>query len=156
MVAEELLPREGIATRGEVKEYQGVTRSILYAALITHPDVAFAVSRLTRFNYNPGSKHHRAAERVLDYLQETINYVLQLGEGEIFEIYSDASFTDNTLDRKSSQGMITVLWKGVVAWRACKQTTVTTSTTEAELLALKFTVKEAIYILRLLKSLREE
>jgi hypothetical protein len=48
--------------------------------------VAFAVSRLTRFNYNPGLKHYRAAERVLDYLQETANYTLQLREGEIFKI----------------------------------------------------------------------
>jgi hypothetical protein len=34
-------------------------------------------------------------------------------------------------------------------------TTVTTSTTEAELLALEFTVKKIIYISRLLKSLEE-
>ena len=86
-----------------------MTGSILYTALITHPDVAFAVSRLTRFNHNLGPKHHRAAERVLNYLQETANYALQLGGGETFETYSDTSFADNTLDRKSLQDMIIVL-----------------------------------------------
>jgi hypothetical protein len=156
IITEKLLSREGITTRGEIKKYQGVTGSILYTALITHPNVAFAVSRLTRFNHNPGPKHYRAVERVLNYLQETANYILQLGGGETFKTYSNTSFADNTLDRKSLQDMITVLWKEVVAWRACKQTTVTTSTTEAELLALEFTAKETIYISRLLKSLGEE
>jgi len=41
---------------------------------------------------------------------------------------------------------------GAVAWRANKQDTVTTSSTEAELLALSQTAKEAIYISRLLQA----
>src|SRR5262249_15873436 len=66
---------------------------------------------------------------------------------------SDASFADNTLDQKSSQGYIMLLFGGPIAWRANKQDTVTTSSTEAELLALSQTAKEAIFISRLLKAL---
>ena len=43
-----------------------------------------------------------------------------------------------------------------MAWRANKQDTVTTSSTEAELLALSQTAKEAIYMARLFKALSLE
>jgi hypothetical protein len=46
-----------------------------------------------------------------------------------------------------------MLFGGPVAWRANKQDTVTTSSTEAELLALSQTAKEAIFLSRLLKAL---
>jgi hypothetical protein len=69
---------------------------------------------------------------------------------------SDASFADNILDRKSSQGYVLKLFGGPMAWRANKQDTVTTSSTEAELLALSQTAKESIYLSCLLKALSIE
>ena len=48
------------------------------------------------------------------------------------------------------------LFGGPVAWRANKQDTVTTSSTEAELLALSQTAKETIYLSRLLTALSLE
>ena len=45
------------------------------------------------------------------------------------------------------------LFGGPIAWRANKQDTVTTSSTEAEVLALTQTAKEAIYLSRLLRAL---
>ncbi len=45
------------------------------------------------------------------------------------------------------------LFGGTVAWRANKQDTVTTSFTEAELLAISQTAKEAIYLSRLMQVL---
>jgi hypothetical protein len=45
------------------------------------------------------------------------------------------------------------LFGGIVGWRANKQDTVTTSTTEAELLALAQAAKEALFVSRLLAEL---
>jgi hypothetical protein len=45
------------------------------------------------------------------------------------------------------------LFGGIVGWRANKQATVTTSTTEAELLALSQAAKEAMFVSRLIKEL---
>jgi len=45
------------------------------------------------------------------------------------------------------------LFGGPIAWKANKQDTVTTSSTEAELLALSQTAKEAIFVSRLLKAM---
>src|SRR5207249_3492802 len=94
-----------------------------------------------------------AADRVLRYLQRTRHLALQLGGADDFEIASDASFADNTLDRKSLQVYVMKLFGGIIAWRANKQSTVTTSTTEAELLALCQCAKEAMYVGRLLTEL---
>ncbi|KAF7566879.1 hypothetical protein PtrM4_134700 [Pyrenophora tritici-repentis] len=70
------------------------------------------------------------------------------------QVASDASFADNTLDRKSSQGYAIKLFGGLIAWRSSKQDTVTTSTTEAELLALSQVAKEAIFTSRLISELK--
>lgn len=45
------------------------------------------------------------------------------------------------------------MFGGPIAWKANKQDTVTTSSTEAELLALSQTAKEAIFVSRLLKAI---
>jgi hypothetical protein len=46
------------------------------------------------------------------------------------------------------------LFRGLIGWRASKQETVTTSTTEAELLALSQASKEALFVSRLIKELK--
>jgi hypothetical protein len=154
MAGIELIHNDGLATAAEINRYQQKIGSLLFAAVTTRPDVAFATSRLARFLVNPSTNHQRAADRVLLYLQGTKSKVLQLGQGDGLEVASDASFADNTVDRKSSQGYVIKLFGGLVAWRASKQDTVTTSTTEAELLALSQVAKEALYLTRLLKELK--
>jgi hypothetical protein len=54
---------------------------------------------------------------------------------------SNAAYADN-LDCKSSKGYIFSLFGGPINWKAGKQKTVTTSMTEAELLALLRAAKE--------------
>ena len=101
MATVELLPYDGKAKPQSVTAFQQKTGLILYAAVITRPDIAFAASRLVRFNTNPGPEHHRAADQVLHYLHNTRNLALQLGGEDDFVVASDASFADNSLDRKS-------------------------------------------------------
>nr|XP_036574505.1 uncharacterized protein CTRU02_15530 [Colletotrichum truncatum]KAF6780948.1 hypothetical protein CTRU02_15530 [Colletotrichum truncatum] len=125
---------------------------------MTRPDVAFAASRLARFNQNPGPKHQRAADRALAYLYSTRYLCLEYGcepgsEEDTLIVASDASFADNSLDRKSSQALAMKLFGRLVAWRANKQATVTTSTTEAELLSLSQAAKEALFASRLISAL---
>jgi hypothetical protein len=102
MSKEELLPNEDIASYERITKYQRKNGSLLYAAVITRPDVAFAVSRLSRFITNPRPKHHEGVDRVLHYLKNTRSLALQYGRDDHFRVASDASFADNTTDRKSS------------------------------------------------------
>ncbi|PFH59927.1 hypothetical protein XA68_11696 [Ophiocordyceps unilateralis] len=68
---------------------------------------------------------------------------------------SDASFADN-VDRKSSQGFIIKVFGGAVSFKAGKQDTVTTSTTEAEFLSLAHTAKEVYSFIRLCREIEFE
>ncbi|CCE31040.1 uncharacterized protein CPUR_04891 [Claviceps purpurea 20.1] len=110
MAAVELKPSTTLSTPSQIKKYQRKIGSLQLAAVTTRPDIAFATSRLARFLTNPTQEHHDAADHVLLYLSDT--------------------------RWKSSQGYAIKLFNGLIAWRASKQDTVTTSTTEAELLAL--------------------
>ena len=58
---------------------------------------------------------------------------------------SDAAFADDTVTRRSTEGYLFQLFGGAVDWRSTKQHTVTTSSTEAELLALTHATKEALW-----------
>jgi len=156
MKLRELLPFDSRASRRSINLYQRRIGSILYCAVITRPDVAFAASRLARFNANPSDEHLSAAEHLIRYLLGTKTWALQLGGEDSMETWSDASYADNTIDRKSSQAYVMKLFGGVIGWRANKQDTVTTSTTEAELLSLAQATKEAMFVSRLIKEIGVE
>lgn len=51
--------------------YRKMVGSLLYLASWTRPDIAFAVSELSRFVSNPGDAHLTAAKRVFRYLKNT-------------------------------------------------------------------------------------
>jgi hypothetical protein len=130
---------------------------------MTRPDIAKASSVLAQFLRNPSPKHVAAADRVIAYLLST-KYLAIMFSGEInddtlnfeaypFEIFSDAAFADN-IDRKSSDGYLFMLYGGPVDWKAAKQATVTTSSTEAELLALSATAKDLKWWQRLYRHIQ--
>lgn len=69
------------------------------------------------------------------------------------QFFSDASYGDNP-DRKSLEGYICLLFGGPVDWKTSKQKTVTTSTTEAKLLALSETGRSLCIWARLCHTIR--
>ena len=66
---------------------------------------------------------------------------------------SDAAFIDNTETQRSSDGYLFKLYKGAIDWRAAKQRTVTTLSTEAELLSLSLAVREMIWWTRFFRAI---
>jgi hypothetical protein len=147
----------GIASKSDIKRYQELIGFLLYIAMLFKPDIAFAVSKLSHFLANPGLVHFTAALRVLRYIWFQQFLSIQYGSSEYGSegiiIASDASFADDEKTRKSSQGYIILLFGGLMVWKALKQSTVSTSTTEAEMIALAVTTKEAIAFHRFCKKL---
>jgi hypothetical protein len=137
-----------------VKSYQEKVGSILYVAINTRPDIARAAAELSKYLTNPSPRHGDAADQVIRYLYATrfLSIEYSAESAEILVVASDASFADDAEDRKSSQGYVVKLFGGPIAWKAGKQNTVTTSTTEAELLALDLTAKETYALERLFRD----
>lgn len=156
---ESLMPYDSKATPQEIYAYQQRISSINFAATTTRPDISRASSVLSQYLRNPSPEHIAAANRVLGYLKRTRSLALEYSTPSeentlsqnnnkhesvnTFEVYSNAAFTDNP-SRKSSDGYLFILHGGPIHWKASRQDTVTTSSTEAELLALSRTAKEAL------------
>ena len=75
---------------------------LLYVAVITRLDMAFAVLQLARFLINPEPLYHKVTDKVIHYLIGIKDLALYFGGFNDFEVVSNALFTDNTLDRKNS------------------------------------------------------
>jgi len=69
-------PKDYLASPFEIKEYQKLIGSLMYAMLGSRPDIAFAVSMVSRFAANPTAEHIIAAKRILRYLRGTLTYQL--------------------------------------------------------------------------------
>jgi hypothetical protein len=153
---EELLKHTGEASKQEIKAFQERVGSILYTAIMIRPDVAYAASQLSHHLTNPGAAHFQAAAQVMAYLYRTKHLGIRYGahKGSQLLICGDASFADDRESRRSSQGYIVQLFGGPIIWKAARQATVTTSTTEAELLALEHVAKESVALKRFLYELR--
>jgi hypothetical protein len=50
------------ATPSEINKYQRKIRLLLFTAVTTRLDIAFATLRLARFLTNPSTKHYNAAD----------------------------------------------------------------------------------------------
>jgi hypothetical protein len=139
-----------------VHQYQEKNGSLLWAAIMTRPDIAKTAQFLSEFLTNPSEKHMIAIDKAIAYLYDTRFHAIEYGpvssDAPVFMLASDASFADNS-DRKSSEGYIAKLFNGPIDWQARKQKTITTSTTEAELLAISSASKHVLWWKRLFKSI---
>jgi hypothetical protein len=159
---EELVPYVGQATPQEIYAYQQRVGSLNFAAVITRPDIAYTTSKLSEFLQNPSLKHLAAADQAISYLNRTktlaIQYTIDTASTgtesqQIFLAASDAAFADDKETRRSTGGYLFKLFSGPTDWKSAKQKTVTTSSTEAELLALTYTSKETMWWRRFFQNI---
>jgi hypothetical protein len=126
----------------------------MYLAGATRPDISFAVNKLTRFTSNPGSDHWCALQRVMRYLRGTSTYGLHyIRYPAILEGYSDSNWISDADEIKATSGYIFTNGGAAVSWMSHKQTILTKSTMEAELVALESATTEAEWLKELLMDL---
>ena len=128
----------------------------MYAMVLTRPDIAFAVSRVAKFTNTPHQSHWTAVKRIFRYLSGTIHMGVAY-YGNLLDLslrgYCDADYAGDHDDRKSRIGYLFLIANGAVVWCSKRQGCTTDSTTEAEFVAMAESVKEAIWLRRLLQSL---
>lgn len=137
------------------RDYQHVIGSIMYAAIHTRPDIAFAVGRLSQYLSDPAGHHGQALKSLLRYIRSTVNKGIVYGDSGSSKVigYSDSDYAADKLDRKSILGYVYMLAGGPVSWMSRKQKSVATSTTEAEYMALSTCAKEGMWMVQLLKDM---
>ena len=149
---------DGVSNPVNPSTYQSMVGSLLYAAMATRPDIAQAVSAVSKFNANPDAAHLTAVKRIFRYLKGTVNLALKYEQSDSGALigFSDSDWAGDQDDRRSTTGNMFLLNGGPVSWLSKKQVTVALSTAEAEYVALSQAAQEATWMRRLLSDLRME
>ncbi|KAI2490987.1 hypothetical protein MHU86_23589 [Fragilaria crotonensis] len=162
--------------------YRSVLGALIYAYVVARPDIGYAVTTLARFSDHPAKVHYDALRRVARYLRMTKNWGLfywrnvllsSLPPGD-FKIlipdsslpdfpqvqsstelagYVDAAHATDLVTRRSITGLVFMFCGGPLAYKSKIQSTVSTSSTEAEFLAAVHAAKIAKYLRSILSEL---
>ena len=139
----------------DIPDYGSAIGSLMYAAVGTRPDIAFAVQCLSQFLNNPGPAHWTAVKRVFRYLNGTRNLgIVYRKGGEVEPLgYTDADWGSNPNDRRSISGNVFLLALAAITWQSRKQPTIALSTLEAEYMAESLTARQVIWLRMVLAEL---
>src|SRR5260221_2078835 len=130
-------------------DYQSQIRSIMYAMLGTHPDIAYAVGMLSQYLANPGPDHLNAVNCVLKYLNSMKDYKLIYdGESEEsdFTAYCDSDWAGDPCNHQLTSGYVFKIAGAAVSWSSKKQSSTALSSTKGKYMALTHAAKEALWI----------
>ena len=163
-----LLDQAGDHQQADLTAYQRLIGKLIYLSCGTRPDIAFVVGQLSRHNSDPRTGHLRIAKQVLRYMKGTITLGIEWGNdpaghrsggkyGELGVVgYADSSYAGDLEDRKSITGYCFFLGGAIVTWCSKRQCTVSTSTSEAEYVAVSQSAREGVWIRRFLNELLPE
>lgn len=142
------------------KPYRELVGCLMYASLTTRPDLSAATNYFSQFQSCPTDEHWVHLKRMLRYIKGTLDVglvsrlVYKLDEdAPLLEIYSDADWANDLVDRRSVTGGVFKMYGCTVGWVTRKQQTVALSSTEAELSALCTATCHAMWMVRVLQDL---
>jgi hypothetical protein len=162
--------------------YRSVLGAVIYVYVVARPDIGFAVTLLARFSAHPAKVHYDSLRRLARYLRMTKHWglfywrpkpILSLPTGTFVTLIADPSLPDfpqpqgsTTLagyvdaahatdlsTRRSITGLSFMLCGGPIAYKSKVQSTVSTSSTEAEFIAAVQAAKIAKYLRSILTEL---
>src|SRR5258708_7926883 len=80
--------------------YRSAIRSLMYAAIATCPDIAYAINSLSQFNIKPLKKHWNTVKHIFRYLQGTRDIGITFDMDSRYADFIISSFSDSD-NRKS-------------------------------------------------------
>ena len=128
----------------EHEQYRNMVGSMLYLACWSRPDIAFAVSELSRFVSSPGQNHMKAVKHLLRYLKGTQDLGLKFAKPKntgpmdrpnILWGFVDSDWAGCPDSRRSTSGYALMLNGAAISWKSKRQSVVALSTAEAEFIA---------------------
>ncbi|KAL0373888.1 UNVERIFIED_CONTAM: Retrovirus-related Pol polyprotein from transposon TNT 1-94 [Sesamum radiatum] len=129
--------------------YSNAIGSVMYLTVSTRPDIAYAVSCLSRYMSNAGTPHWEALKWLLRYLIKTENTGIRFSkcsDGVKLIGYVDSNCANDRDSRRSTTSYVFTLCGACISWKSQLQNIVALSTTEAEYIATTEAFKEAIWL----------
>ena len=136
--------------------YASAVGCLMYAMVCTRPDLAHAVSTVSKYMGKPGREHWKAVKWMFRYLKGTSERGIIFGrqQDQISVVgYVDADYAGGLDDRRSTTGYVFTLVGGPICWRSMVQPLVALSTTESEYMAVTEAAKEALWLKGFVKEL---
>ncbi|XP_070033064.1 secreted RxLR effector protein 161-like [Nicotiana tomentosiformis] len=117
----------------------------------TRSDIAYVVSRLSRYTHNLSSEHLNALHRLLRYLRGTMDWCLHFNKfSAVLEGFCDANWVTDNDEVSSTNGYVFTLGAGAISWKSSKQTCIARSTMESKFVALELAGQESEWLRNLL------
>ncbi|XP_047320997.1 uncharacterized mitochondrial protein AtMg00810-like [Impatiens glandulifera] len=115
---------------------------------ITRPDIAHAIHIVSQFVTTPTLVHWSDVLRILKYLRGTRFQSLLLSSSFFLDLraFSNADWTSDPSDRKSTIGFCIFLGDSLISWKSKKQDVISRSSTETEYRAMASTTCETIWL----------
>lgn len=137
--------------------YRSIVGGLQYLVL-TRPDIAYSVHKLSQYLSSPIIQHWLACKKVLRYLQATVTHGIYLQQGGSLEItglngYSDVDWACDVDDRKSIRVCYIYLGNNLISWSSKKQGVVAKSSTKSEYRALSSACSELSWLQSLFSEL---
>ena len=129
--------------------------ALQYAAQGTRLDLTSSIGDAAKHMKKHGKVHWDAVKCVIQYANLTATQGLVFGRDKKVElvVYVDADFASDRKNRQSTMGYVIMLGGGMISWKSKQQDYVTTSTTEAEYVALSLVAREICWLRNLLGEL---
>lgn len=114
--------------------YREAIGSLNYIALISRPDISYAVNVLARFSNSPSEVHWNAVKRIMRYLKGTIAMSICYCEDTDDRLigFCDSDHAGDLKERRSTSGYIFMLHNGPISWSSSLQDVSALSSTEAD------------------------
>jgi hypothetical protein len=140
---------------GESTPYRELVGMLLYLALCTRPDLAYAIGEMSRYVNQPNEHHWRILKDVLRYIKKTRDYKLTYGTTNDLMLtgYADASWGGPGGEVKSTSGYVFNFGGGAVSWKSARQASIALSSQAAEIHAVSQGGVECLWLKSLLKTI---
>ncbi|WZZ70731.1 hypothetical protein YC2023_082101 [Brassica napus] len=128
--------------------YASAVGSLMYAMIVTRPDLGFAVGLVSRFMSKPSREHWEAVKWVMRYLKRASEVCLYFTKNDQFQVegFCASDYSTDRDKRRSVTGHVFQVGGNTVSWRLALQHVVALSTTEAEYMALSEATKEGFWL----------
>lgn len=123
---------------------------LLWLPMQTRPDLSYSVAKLTQFTAKSQDEFYIRALRILQYLAGTksLGIFFRRLPGKLsFFGYADSDWAGDPADRRSQTGYIFISANGPTEWASKKQSTVSLSVMEGEIMAVT-SAAQSVYFQR--------
>ena len=131
--------------------YAPAIGSLMYAMVVTRPDIAHAVGVINRFMHKPGQSHWNVVKHVFRYLAGTKDHGILFGPNKTSGVvgYTNSEFASCVDSRKSTTKYSFKFGNGEISWKSKLLECTATSMTEAEYIVASNAAEEALWLSRL-------